>query len=169
MKIKINLMNGNVLTNLQERNNALKSKLLHEQIRHDNYSFNHLQKCFSIILNEYCKNKSLYLASLNEGFDHNNVINWYVQGQLGNPMFKDFSASIDRINENFTENDNLDIETDEFQDVIVDEFCDGDYEISQYGDGWSYKTFRDGEKIFIISNDLETLKNKIRNQHLPLD
>ena len=44
-----------------------------------------------------------------------------------------------------------------------------DYIISQYGDGWSYKTFIDGEKIFLISNDLDNLKKKVKAKRLPLD
>ena len=44
-----------------------------------------------------------------------------------------------------------------------------DYIIAQYGDGWSYKTHVDGEKVFIISNELKTLKEKVKAKHLPLD
>ncbi|MBP3227119.1 MAG: hypothetical protein J6M08_09460 [Methanobrevibacter sp.] len=170
MKFKINMMNRtDVLTNLQERNNALKSKLLHEQIRFDNYSFGYFHKYSSIILNEYREHKSLCIASQNVGVNHEDVINWYVQGQLGNPIFNEFSTSIDMINDYVVQNEDFDGENNDFQDDLKDDSCEGSFEISQYGDGWSYKTFRDGEKIFIISNDLETLKNKVRTKHLPLD
>ena len=158
-----------VLNNLQDRNNALKSKLLHEQIKFDNYSFDYFHKYSSIILNEYREHKSLYVASQNVGINHEDVINWYVQGQMGNPIFNDFSTSIDMINEYVGEYESLDDKNNDLQEDIKDNHCERDFEISQYGDGWSYKTFRDGEKIFIISNDLETLKDKVRSQHLPLD
>ena len=57
----------------------------------------------------------------------------------------------------------------DISDVKMDFKQDGEYIISEYGDGWSYKTYIDGEKIFIISNELETLKMKVRNKRLPLD
>lgn len=158
-----------VLNNLQQRNNALKSKLLHEQIRYGNYSFRYFQKYSSIIVNEYRKRKSLYGACLNAGIDYNDVINWYVQGQMGNPIFKEFSASIDKLNVGVSQQDESNIADEKSQQPKVDKSLEGDYEISRYGDGWSYKTFHNGEKIFIISNDLETLKKKIESKHLPLD
>ena len=158
-----------VLNNLQQRNNSLKSKLLHEQIRYDNYSFKYFQKNASIILNEYRRHKSLYKASLNAGIDYGDVINWYVQGQLDNPIFKEFSTSINELNGRVSKEEESNIEDRKPQEPMADNPLEGDYEISQYGDGWSYKTFRNGEKIFIISNDLETLKKKVKSKHLPLD
>ena len=82
---------------------------------------------------------------------------------------KKYVTSIDMINDYVVQNEDFDGENNDFQDDLKDDSCEGSFEISQYGDGWSYKTFRDGEKIFIISNDLETLKNKVRTKHLPLD
>ena len=46
---------------------------------------------------------------------------------------------------------------------------DSDFIISEYGDGWSYKTYVNGEKIFLIANELDDLKNKVRSQNLPLE
>ena len=158
-----------VLNNLQQRNNSLKSILLHEQIRYDNYPFEYFQKYSSMILEEYRKHGSFYKASLNVGIDYGVVINWYVQGKMDDPVFNKFSKSIDNLNGVLIEQDSSNDSNVETQEDSGDNHIDGDYMISQYGDGWSYKTFVDGEKIFIISNDLETLKDKVRNKHLPLD
>ena len=84
-------------------------------------------------------------------------MNWYVQGQLGNPKFRGFYLIIRNINDNAKDSS--------FQ--ISD--LDGDYLISEYGDGWSYKTFVNGEKIFLIANELDDLKKKVKAKHLPLD
>ena len=158
-----------VLNNLQQRNNSLKSKLLHEQIKCDNYSFEYFQKYSSIMLDEYRKHGSFYNASANMGIDYDTVINWYVQGKMGNPVFSEFSKSIDNVNELLNRQDNSNDCDVEPQDASKDKHFEGDYNISQYGDGWSYKTFIEGEKIFIISDDLNALKDKVRTRHLPLD
>lgn len=157
-----------VLNNLQQRNNSLKSILIHEQIKYDNYSFDYFQK-YSSILREYRKHKSLYKSSLIVGINYEDVMNWYIQGQLNNPIFKEFSTSINKINEGNVEKDNSNNENEECHQILNKDIGEGTYKISQYGDGWSYKTFIDGEKIFIISNDLENLKKKVKSKHLPLD
>jgi hypothetical protein len=97
--------------------------------------------------------------------NYSDVLTWYFQGQLGNPVFKGFYQSIKRINKNQVSED-IEIEEDE---IPEDNSNEGEYVISQYGDGWSYKTFIDGEKIFLISDDLKKLKDKVRFKHLPLD
>ena len=91
---------------------------------------------------------------------------WFIQGQLGNPIFKDFYMTIANINniKNRYNDSNEPVE-----EIPVENPIDGQYEISQYGDGWSYKTFVDGEKIFIISDDLKKLKDKVKSKRLPLD
>ena len=44
-----------------------------------------------------------------------------------------------------------------------------DYEISEFEDAWSYTTEVDGEKVSIVSGDLEHLKNIVRSRNLPLN
>lgn len=153
-------MNKNdVLNNLQDRNNSLKSKLTHEQLKHGNFSFKYFDKYSLQIINEYKSSKSLFKSAQNIGIDFNMVIDWYIQGQLKNPKFRAFYLAIDKLN------DEKNVEYDE----IESENCDGEYIISEYGDGWSYKTFRNDEKIFLIANDLKSLKEKIKSKNLPLD
>lgn len=156
----------NVLYNLQQRNDYLKSRLTHEQLRHDNFSFGYFRKYSSRILNEYRKHNSIFKASQIVGIDYNTVMDWYVQGQLNNPQFRGFYLSINEINNNRDVADEIKNEIEVNEDV---ENFDEGYIISEYGDGWSYKTYVDGEKIFLISNDLKTLKKKVRDRHLPLD
>ena len=136
-----------------------------------NYLSEHFKKYPQFeVLDEYETHGSFYkVASLNVGIDYGVVINWYVQGKMDNPVFNEFSKSIDNLNGVLIEQNSSNDSNVETQEDSGDNHIDGDYMISQYGDGWSYKTFVDGEKIFIISNDLETLKDKVRNKHLPLD
>lgn len=163
---KIMLMNhNNVLDSLLKRNSSLKSRLMHEQLKHGNYSYGCLRKHSQLLLNEYRSEKSLFKSASRIGMNYNDVLTWYFQGQLGNPIFEGFYQSIKRINENHVLED---IGTEE-EEVPEDNAVDEEYVISQYGDGWSYKTFVDGEKIFLISDDLKKLKDKVRFKHLPLD
>ena len=163
---KIMLMNhNNVLDSLLKRNSSLKSRLMHEQLKHGNYSFERLKKHSQLLLNEYRNENSLYKSASSIGMDYKDVLTWYFQGQLGNPVFEEFYQSIKRINKNRVLDD-VEIEEEEIPEDIA---ADGEYEISEYGDGWSYKTFVDGEKIFLISDDLKKLKDKVRFKHLPLD
>ena len=158
--------NENELDNLQKRNNSLKSQLAHEQLKYDNYSFEYFNKYSKLILNEYKQHKSIFKASLIVGIDYKIVMGWYIQGQLNNPIFRGFYLSINDMNGDQRVVDEIkdNVEINESADEL-----DGDYIISEYGDGWSYKTYVNGEKIFLISNDLETLKKKVRDKHLPLD
>ncbi|MBQ2353037.1 MAG: hypothetical protein II396_01780 [Methanobrevibacter sp.] len=96
---------------------------------------------------------------MNVGLDYNVVLNWYVQGLLGNSPFRQFFLAINDIGI-------LDDSESEIKSEVETEW---EYMISQYGDGWSYKTFIDGEKIFIIANELDDLKRKVKLKHLPLD
>ena len=169
---KIMLMNHNdMLDSLLKRNISLKSRLMHEQLKYGNYSYGCLKKHSQLFLNEYRNENSLYKSASRIGMNYSDVLTWYFQGQLGNPVFKGFYQSIKRINKNQVSEDieieeNIEIEEDE---IPEDNSIGGEYVISQYGDGWSYKTFIDGEKIFLISDDLKKLKDKVRFKHLPLD
>ncbi|WP_405306371.1 hypothetical protein [Methanobrevibacter sp.] len=98
------------------------------------------------------------------GISQLEILNWYVQGIMENPKFRGFSLAINEINKNEMKFSCEEVVSDEIR--LDDE---GDYMISEYGDGWSYKTYIDGEKIFIISDDLETLKKKVKDKCLPLD
>lgn len=161
-------MNGqNVLNSLQIRNDSLKSKLFHEQLKSDNFSFKYHNKYINLILNEYKKNKSLVKSAQTIGIDYEIVFKWYVQGQRGNLNYRGFYLAIRDMNDSI-EDAIEEIETPQVEQ-IDNGFDDGEYLISQYGDGWSYKTYIDGEKIFIISNELETLKKKVKDKRLPID
>lgn len=162
------LMNGSdVLNSLQKRNDLLKSILLREQLKYDNYSFGYFEKYAKLLLNEYKQTGSLLKSSLNVGLGQFDALNWYVQGQIGNELFRQFSLEIDRINTIAVPKEKI-VEEDT-QEIFNETLPDGDYTISRYGDGWSYKTFKNGEKIFLISSDLDKLKDKVRSKHLPLD
>lgn len=161
--------NQNVLNTLIKRNNSLKSKLISLQIQNDTYPFDYVRKYSMIVINEYKKHRSIFKSASNANIDYNTVLNWYIQGQLGNSKFRDFYLAIENIN---TETD-VSIKKDD-SPVIENnadnvETLNGVYEISQYGDGWSYKTYVGGEKIFIISNDLDNLKKKVKAKNLPLE
>ena len=158
--------NENVLNDLQARSNSLKFRLVHEQLKYGNYSFEYFMKYSKLILNEYKHHKSLFKASSVVGVDYKIVRHWYVQGQLNNPRFRGFYLSINEYNNDSGSAGEIkdDVEIEENVNGI-----EGEYVISQYGDGWSYKTYVDGEKIFLISADLKTLKKKVKDKHLPLD
>jgi hypothetical protein len=159
-------MNHNiVLNNLQRRNNSLKSQLIHEQLKSGNYSSENFKKYNLIVIKEYKKHKSFFKVASILGITQKEIMNWYIQGQMGNLKFRSFYLAIKDIN-----TENLEENTEEIvQDNEINSNDDGDYVISPYGDGWSYKTYIDGEKVFLISNELETLKKKVRDKHLPID
>ena len=158
------MMSEDVLNNLQKRNDLLRLKLIHEQLKFQNYSFHFIKKYSLLLINEYKKHNSLFKSSLVIGLDYNNVLDWYVQGLLGNSQFREFFLAINDIG--ILEDSKSEIKNDENEAVSE---LEGEYVISQYGDGWSYKTFIDGEKIFIIANELDDLKRKVKLKHLPLD
>ena len=173
-------MNNYVLMDLEKRCNYLKSKLLHEQLKYGNYSFKHYTKYLALVVNDYTKSKSLFKASQNVGIEYDVVINWFFQGQCGDPNFESFYWVVNKINrklevENISKQpeilseDNISKKPKETFDTKAEEILDKEYEISEYGDGFSYKTYIGGEKIFIIANDLESLKKKVKSRHLPLD
>ena len=143
------------LSNLEKRNNGLKSLLLHDKLKHGSYSYKHLEDKILLILNEYKINKSITLAAFNSGFNPNLVLKWFVEGQKGNPNFEIFYDGIKRIN-------NLKDNTEDL------EITDNDYEIEYVGGSWVYTTYVDGEKISVISSDLNHLKEKVSDKNLPV-
>lgn len=164
---KIVLMNYKVLDGLEKRNNILKSKLLHQQLKCGQIPSYYYEKYSLNVIHEYKLSKSLIKSAFCIRINPKTVMDWYVQGQLNNPYFRGFYLAIERINQE----NNIEFDDDASQESLImdkEEF-NGDYVISEYGDGWSYKTWVGDEKVFIISDDLETLKRKIKDKHLPLD
>lgn len=165
-------MFSSTLKSLEKRGISLKSKLLHEKLRRGEVPLTYYKKCSLNVLNEYRNTGSIFKSSMNIGIDPVVVMKWYIQGQLGNPHFRGFYLIIKNINDNsefMIDEDSLesDIADDVGQSIPNDP--EGDYVISEYGDGWSYRTYIGGEKVFIISEDLQTLKRKVRDRNLPLD
>ncbi|MBR4446969.1 hypothetical protein [Methanobrevibacter sp.] len=161
--------NSLVLDNLQERNNLLQSKLIHDQLKYGTYHFGYFKNCL-VIISEYKKFRSFFKVSTVLDISQNEMINWYIKGQMGNSKFRSFYLAINGINNRKiidAVEDGAGIDEEIVSGNIVNE--EKDYAISQYGDGWSYRTFIDGKKIFIISNELRTLKDKVKSEHLPLD
>ncbi len=157
----------NALNNLQNRNNILKSKLVHEQLKYNIYPFNSFRREMSQLLNEYYKHKSIFKAASILGLNLNMVMKWYIQGQRGNIQFKSFYLRINHIN-NLGRADE-DVSSADEVGSSLDEEVFQDYVISRYGDGWSYTCYVDGEKVFLISGDLDNLKSKVKSQNLPLN
>ena len=151
------------LNDLQDRNNGLKFHLAHEQLNCGSYPFNSFRREMSHILNEYSNHKSLFKAASTVGISLKMVLKWYIQGQRGNPQFRIFYLRINHINARQS------IETSGCQIEEIPQEPNEDYKISRYGDGWSYTTYVGDEKVFIISNDLDTLKDKVRSRNHPID
>ena len=181
------MMGGNIsINNLQKRNNSLRSLLVRNQLKYGTYPFGQFKK-YLLVISEYRKFKSFFKVASSVGVSQRELMSWYVRGQLGDPKFRVFYLAINDINNNktITLHNNVpddDIKVDVEDDAVPEEPASEDdavpeepanedegYIISQYGDGWSYKTFIDGEKIFLISNDLDNLKKKVKAKHLPLD
>ena len=159
------------LKSLGKRNAFLKSKLLHERMRHGEIPLTYSKKYSLDVLNGYKESRSIFKSADIVGINPNVAINWYVQGQLGNPHFRGFYLLIQHINDSSEFKVNADSSKEVAQEEISEGVFDveGDYAISEYGDGWSYKAFIDGEKVFLISDDLSKLKKKVRDRNLPLD
>lgn len=145
------------LISLQKRNNNLKSRLLHEQLKHGLYLFNNRNKDYLLVLNAYKNYRSLFKAAQSVGVDNSLAIKWFLQGQSIDSKFRGFYLAINQFNE--------------FKPIeIIPEIKElKDYEISEFGDAWSYTTEIDGEKVSIISGDLENLKDIVRSRDLPLN
>ena len=162
----------NVFYNLERKNLNLRLKLTHDQLKHDNYSYKHLENKILLILNEYKINKSLTMSAFNNGINPNLALKWFVEGQKGNPNFEIFYQGIKRINSfGF---DGKDLESiDETHEIESDgkdlEVTIPDYEIEYIGGSWVYRTYIDGNRISIISSDLKHLKEKVSNRNLPIN
>ncbi|WP_406536313.1 hypothetical protein [Methanobrevibacter sp.] len=148
----------NALNRLQERNDNLKSKLLHEQLKYGNYKFRNFRSESLLVLGAYRKYKSIFKAASAVGINRNLVIKWFIQGQFGNPHYRDFYLGIQRING---------FEPIEVPDEV--EEVKKDYILSEFDDAWTYTTFVDGKKISIISGNLDNLKAKIQAKDLPFN
>ena len=146
------------LNYLQKRNNNLKSRLLHEQLKHGLYLFNNRNNEYLLVLNAYKTHKSLFKAAQSVGIDNALVIKWFLEGRSIDSKFRGFYLAINQLNG--------------FRHVeIIPEIKElkKDYEISEFEDAWSYTTEVDGEKVSIVSGDLEHLKNIVRSRNLPLN
>ena len=130
-KFKIVMMgNSVVLNNLQERNNLLQSKLIHDQLKYGTYHFGHFKKCLPVIT-EYKKLKSFYNVSSTLKISQYDMIDWFVQGQMGNTKFRRFYLAINGINRGLVAVDENDMILEEgiVSEGIVNE--GKDYIISQ--------------------------------------
>lgn len=155
----------NALNSLQERNNNLKSKLLHEQLKYGNYKFRNFKNESLLVLGAYRKHKSIFKAASAVGINKNLVVKWLIQGQFGNPQYRDFYLGIQRINgfkpiEMSYESEEVSYEEEEVKK---------DYILSEFEDAWTYATVVDGKKISIISGNLDNLKAKILARDLPFN
>lgn len=155
-----------VLNNLQKRSNSLRSQLIHEQLKSGSYMSRNFKKYQLVVLEEYKTHKSFFKVASILGISQMEIMDWYIQGQSGNPNFRGFFLAINEINGEVNQEEP---DAEPVPVINAPECDEGEYLISQYGDGWSYKTYVDCEKIFIISNDLDTLKKKVRDKRLPLD
>ena len=153
-----------VFNSLQKRKNSLKFKLMHSKLKHGTYSFDNSRNDVLKVLNHYKKYGSFFKVSSIVGLTQNEIMNWYIQGLFDNPKFRGFSLVINEINKRNAGK----IDDEPVRESETNFNQDDEYIISEYGDGWSYKTYVDGEKVFIISNDLENLKRKVKDRHLPI-
>ena len=140
---------------MERANNSLKSKLLHEQLKHSSYRFIHLKKEMMLVLNEHNIHKSLAKAAFNVGVDLRLVMKWFIEGQKGNPDFKNFYLTIMKSN-----GLNFDLDYDKTLEIP-------EYEIKSVDGSWIYTASVDGEKVSVISSDYEQLKMRISEKNLP--
>ncbi len=156
--------------NLNRKNNQLKSTLRQNQLKNGTYGFQYFKKEMLEVLNAYKTHKSIFKAASSVGVNPNMAMKWYGEGMAGNPSFRGFYLAVNDINGGH-ERDEVTFKKDleSVETVSENKNFEGDYKISRYGDGWSYTTYVDGEKIFIISNELETLKEKVISRHLPIE
>ena len=155
----------NVLNSLQKRKNSLKFQLVHSQLKHGTYSFDYSRKYLLTVLNLYRNYGSFFKASSVVGLAQNDIMKWYIQGQMGNPRFRGFFLAVNEINRKNA----IKIDDEVIQESETGFNQDDCHVISEYGDGWSYKACVEGERIFLISDDLENLKRKVKDRNLPLD
>ena len=150
----------NVLYTLQKRNNSLKSKLRHEQLKYRNYPFKKFKYGLALVLDAYKTHKSIFKAASSVGIDKNIAMKWFIQGMNGDPEFRDFYLTINKINgfkPQVLKGDGIQVEETKKE-----------YDIVQIADSWVYTTHVDGEKVSIISGDSDQLKQKVKDRNLPL-
>lgn len=162
------------LNNLQRRNNILKSKLLHDKLKHGTFQFNTFKRELLLVLNSYKTHKSLIKASKTVGLDKNLPVEWFIEGQLGNPQFRGFYLAIsqmDRFEPQTSSSKVEEIVSPEVEEVVSPDVEEDvkNYTISEYVNSCVYTTEIDGEKISIVSRDLDTLKQLVRSKNLPID
>lgn len=144
------------INDLEKSIHHLKSKLVHDQLRKGSYSFKNLVGLMDEVLGVYEKEKSLAMAAYACNVDVKMVMGWYVNGQMGIPEFKYFSEAVKKINNNSI-------------DDVPHDSSEKNYVIYESENCWIYACEIDGEKFSVIANDLERLKQKVRNKNLPLD
>ncbi|WP_458455412.1 hypothetical protein [Methanobrevibacter sp.] len=149
-----------LLINLQKRNNSLKSKLRHEQLKYGTYKFNNFKNESLLVLDAYKKHKSIFKAASSVGVDKNVAMKWFIRGMNGDSKFRSFYLSINNIN-GFSSRTHEDIlmEVEKIEDL---------YDINRFDNVWVYTTLLDGEKISIISGNLDNLRQKVKARNLPL-
>ena len=162
------------LNDLQKRNNALKSKLLHNKLKYGTYHFNTFKREILLVLNSYKTHKSLIKASKTVGLDKNLAIEWFIEGLFGNPEFRGFYLAISQMDKFKPQTISPEVEeviSPEVEEVISPEVEEvvKNYTISEYFNSCVYTAEIDGEKISIISKDLDTLKQLVRSKNLPID
>ncbi|MBE6509150.1 MAG: hypothetical protein E7Z77_07025 [Methanobrevibacter sp.] len=149
-----------VLNNLQERNNSLKSKLRHEQLKYGIYKFNKFKNESLLVLDAYENHKSIFKAASSVGVDKDIAMKWFIRGMEGDPRFRPFYLSIAKINGFRTRShDEILSELNEIEKL---------YDIAIFEDAWVYTTQQDGIKISIISGNLDNLRQKVKARNLPL-
>ena len=141
------------LNNLEKANNNLKSRLLHEQLKCGNYSFKNLEKELSLVLDAYNVHKSIVLAASSVGIDGEIALKWFFEGLRGNILFKNFYLAVSGKGR----------DAKQVEDIEAPE-----YEIRSVGDAWIYTAFVDGEKVSVISSDLDSLNERVKRKNLPL-
>lgn len=139
------------LSRLERRNNRLKSKLRHFQLKNNSFTLNYSKKEMADGLNEYKKSGSLVKSALNLGFDKNSLVNSYIEGQRGNPEFREFYIEINKIKD-----PNFQIKKE------------NEYSLENEGYSWIYTTKVDGKKVSLISRDFDRLMEKVKDKKLPL-
>ncbi len=135
------------LHDLERKNNKLKSKLRHNQLKNNSFRLNKSKRILDLALEMYKSNSSLVKTAMDLDLDKNALINAYIGGQRGNPEFQQFYLEINKI-------DGRDIDSKV-------------YTLDNVGTNWVYTVIVDGKKISLISSDLNRLKEIIRDKNLP--
>lgn len=154
------MMSEDALNNLEKRLNLLKSKLRHEQLKHGTYPFRKSKDELLLVLDAYRTHNSIFKAASSVGIDGNVAMKCFFRGMSGDPEFRDFYLAISEING---------FRPESHEDILskVDEIRKS-YDISSFDGSWVYTTCVDGEKISIISGNLDNLRQKVKARNLPL-